>query len=178
MVCRVHIRASVSTGADYKLVPGQSIGERDAGRGRGTWEVENGEGYPPHPTPQPTREFGERREQFAQQFALLHYMRLRIVFKLYKMLWKNWNFTGAKIHLCPGCLTGTGANFPLALWSRHLCQPAITYQSQDIHIISVFHINVHQNLHKCVVQTFFQFHPLLPSSLLSWVIFYHFYPEL
>jgi len=41
-------------------------------------------------------------------------MRLRIVFKLYKMFRKNWatsvvyywNLTGAKIHLCAGCLEG------------------------------------------------------------------------
>ena len=37
------------------------------------------------------------------------------MFKLYEMLWKDWNFTGVKIHLCPSCLAGTGANFPLSL---------------------------------------------------------------
>ena len=40
----------------YELVPGQSIGERDAEEVEG---VGNGEGYPP---PQPTRGSGERRE--------------------------------------------------------------------------------------------------------------------
>jgi len=38
------------------------------------------------------------------------------------------NFTGAKIHLCPGWLAGARAKFPLPLWGRRLWESAVKDQ--------------------------------------------------